>query len=322
MFPDRPLSAGAFAPDALRGCSTRAEALAALRAEFTRAEIDSPALDARLLLCAAGGFGGADLAREPDAALDAAALERLRDMARRRTLGREPVSRILGRRGFWSLSLAISPAVLDPRPETETLIEAVLAMIGSRRDEPWRMLDLGAGSGAILCALLAELPNASGLALDRSEAAARIARANLVQCGFGDRASVVVGSWGDSLAGRFDLIVANPPYVCGDAIESLPAEVRDHDPRLALDGGEDGLDAYRAIARALPALAAPAALFALELGAGQAAAVAGMLHEAGGDALATRQDLSGVERVIHGAFVGKGSPIISATPLGEREKRS
>jgi len=307
---------------ALQGRVTRAEALAALRVDFTRAEIDSPALDARLLLCAAGGFGGADLVRDPDAALDAAALERMDVMARRRTLGREPVSRILGRRGFWSLSLAISPAVLDPRPETETLIEAVLAMIGSRRDEHWRILDLGAGSGAILCALLVELPNASGLALDRSETAARIARANLARCGFANRSSVVVGSWSDSLAGRFDLIVSNPPYVRGDALESLPAEVRDHDPRLALDGGEDGLDAYRAIARALPALAAPAAFFALEVGAGQAAAVTAMFREAGAGRLATRKDIYGVERVIHGALVGAASPIISATPLGEREKRS
>jgi release factor glutamine methyltransferase len=308
--------------DALQGRATRAEALASLRAVFARARIDSPALDARILLCASGGFDGADLIREPEAALDAATLERLGVVARRRALAREPVSRILGRRGFWSLSLAISPAVLDPRPETETLIEAVLAMIGSRRDEPWRILDLGAGSGAILCALLAELPKASGLALDRSEAAARIARANLVQCGFGARGSVVVGSWGDSLAGPFDLIVSNPPYVRADAIESLPAEVRDHDPRLALDGGKDGLDAYRAIARALPALAAPAALFALEVGAGQAAAVTALLSGVGDVGLATRKDLFGVERVVDGAFVGAGSPIISATPLGEREKRS
>jgi release factor glutamine methyltransferase len=222
--------------------TTRASALTALRAMFAEAGVEDGAADARLLLCAAGGLDRADLIRDPDLPLGAAALERLEPMAGRRAAG-EPVSRILARREFWGLPLALSPDVLDPRPDTETLVVAALSEIGDRRGAPLQLLDLGVGSGAILCALLSELPAATGVAVDLSEPAARQARANLAACGLASRSRVVVGSWGAALAEPFDLIVSNPPYIASGEIDGLAREVKRHDPPLALDGGSDGLDA-------------------------------------------------------------------------------
>jgi len=214
----------------------------------------------------------------------------------------EPISRLRGAREFWSLDLAIGPAALDPRADTETLVAAALAAFAGRRREAVRVLDLGTGSGAILCALLTELPGASGVAVDLSPQAAAVARANLTACGLGDRARVIVGSWGDALGGQYDLIVSNPPYIASAEIGGLELEVRDHDPHLALDGGADGLDAYRALAPALARLLAPrSGRFFVEIGAGQAARVTAILAAAGLEELKTLSDLSDHERVIAGA---------------------
>lgn len=271
-------------------------ALAAARRTLETAGVETAALDARLLVAAATGASHAALIARPGAPLDAAQAARLAGWLTRRAAG-EPVSRILGTRGFWSLDLVVTPDVLDPRPDTETLIEAALAHVAARRKAPLRIVDLGVGSGAILAALLAELPNAFGLGLDRSEAAARVARDNLGRAGLGARAGVLVGDWANALAGAFDLVVSNPPYIASADIAGLAREVRDHDPRLALDGGADGLDAYRILAPAAARLLAPDGAALFEVGVGQAGDVTTLLAAAGLLPLAPVTDLSGVQRV-------------------------
>jgi release factor glutamine methyltransferase len=282
---------------------TRAEALRTLRGAFCEAGVENPALDARLLVLAASDLSAADLIREPEQALRADDLRRLATMTKRR-IAREPVSRILGEREFWGLPLTISPAALDPRPETETLVEAALTVFALRRGEPLRILDIGAGSGAVLCALLNELPKAFGFALEISLPAAKVARDNLSRFGFGGRSSVVVGDWLTALKGRFDIIVSNPPYIASGAIAALSPEVRDYDPVGALDGGFDGLDAYRAIGMALGRLVEPNnGAFFLEVGAGQAESVAAIVAQAGLGALTAHRDLSGCDRVVAGRLL-------------------
>jgi release factor glutamine methyltransferase len=311
----------------LRAGVTRAAALAALRAQLCDAGIEEGAADARLLLCAAGGLDHGDLIRAPEALLSEATLLRLAPMTRRRAAG-EPVSRILARREFWGLSLAISPAVLDPRPDTETLVEAVLREFSHKRRAPLRILELGVGSGAILCALLTEFEAASGVAVDLSLAAAMQARANLAALGLTTRASVAVGSWAAAIAGAFDVIVSNPPYVASGAIGGLAREVRDYDPAIALDGGRDGLDAYRAIASQLAPLLAERARFYLEVGAGQADRVVAILAAQGLTAPATYADLAGLARVVAGG-VGDARNSLGGTknepdrnmPLGVEQKK-
>ena len=292
------------APTVLRPGATRVATLEALAAFFSQAGVEDGATDSRLLLCAASGLTRVDLIRTPDLPLSAAALERLEGMAARRARG-EPVSRILGRREFWGLTLALSADVLDPRPDTETVVEAVLLEFADRRDAPLRLLDLGVGSGAILCALLCEFRAATGIAVDLSAAAARQARLNLSACGHDGRAGVVVGAWAAAVRGPFDVIVSNPPYVARGAIDGLAREVRHHDPALALDGGLDGLDAYRAIAAELAALLAADGRFFLEIGAGQSASVRAILAAHGWTDTATYADLAGFARVVVGGGAGR-----------------
>lgn len=224
------------------------------------------------------------------------AAERLAQFAARR-LAREPVHRILGQRAFWTLDLTISPAVLDPRPDTETLVEAALALAPR---PPARVLDLGTGSGALLCALLAEWPDAIGVGVDRSVEACRVARHNVEACGFSSRALVIAGDWGEGLAGPFDVVVSNPPYIESAAIPSLDPEVRDHDPRIALDGGVDGLSAYQVIVPLAARLLSPDGLLAVEVGWSQGADVAALLARAGFRDVGGRRDLGGHDRVVTG----------------------
>jgi release factor glutamine methyltransferase len=227
------------------------------------------------------------------------ALALLRSHVRRR-LDREPVSRILGRREFWGLDLAISPAVLDPRADTEGLVGAVIDALGGRRDAPLRLLDLGTGSGAILCALLHEFPSALGIGVDRSPAACRIAADNLQRLGLGGRAAIVCGSWVDSIDGRFDGIVSNPPYIPHADIARLERDVREHDPIAALDGGEDGLDPYRAIVPQLGRLLGPGGVVAFECGWDQGARVAALLETVAVQGVSVYRDLAGHCRVVLG----------------------
>lgn len=267
------------------------QAAARLRA----AGIDSAHLDARLLAGAALGFSREQLlihAREPAGAEAAARLEAL--LARR--LAREPVSRILGRREFWSLEFALSPETLDPRPDSETVIEAALAV--TPRDRPLAILDLGTGSGCLLLALLSELPLAHGLGIDRSAGAVETATANAERLGLAGRAGFERRDWRDGLAGVFDLVVANPPYIPEGEIAGLEPEVARFDPLAALAGGLDGLDAYRRLAPLLPDLLSGHGTVIFEVGAGQAPRVAALLEAAGLLVAGTSADLSGIERCV------------------------
>jgi release factor glutamine methyltransferase len=293
---------------------TRAAAVAALRVAFIESGVENPSLDARLLVAAAAGVEREDLIRAPEQILDEDALARLQAMAARRR-AREPVSRILERREFWGLSLKLSPAALDPRGDTETLVEAAIAAFAARREDRLRVLDLGAGSGAILCALLNALPNAFGVAVEISPAAAALAGVNLAALGFAERSSVVASRWDEALAGRFDLVVSNPPYIASLEIDRLAPEVRHYDPRIALDGGPDGLDAYRALGAALRRRVAPGGAFFLEIGADQAEPVLAILAAAGLGGLTVTRDLAGLTRVIAGQalYTGELSPVEEAT---------
>jgi release factor glutamine methyltransferase len=276
--------------------TSRAEALKLLVERFRRSELDDPRREARLTLCAAANLPPTALIAGPDSPLGGAAA-RLEEFAARRVSG-EPLSKIVGRREFWGLALSISLDVLDPRPETETIVEAAVALFAERRQDQLRVLDLGVGSGALLCALLHEFVNARGLGVDISAAAAGVARRNAAACGLGGRADIRVGSWTDGVIGPFDLIVSNPPYVRASEVDGLAREVRHFDPRLALDGGIDGLDAYRAIFPEAARLVAPEGWLLVEAGAGQAADVLAIAAEAGFLERSTRRDLAGVERVV------------------------
>jgi release factor glutamine methyltransferase len=273
----------------------REQARLALARHFASAGLPSSALDARLLVCAALRIDHAALIRDPHLPLGPAA-PILEAMAARH-LGGEPVSRIRGVREFYGLDFAISGDVLDPRPETETLVEAMLDAIGPRRAVPLRILDLGIGSGAILAALLTRLPQATGIGVDLSPAACRVADANLRRLGLRDRAHLVCGHWTAPLGGSFDLIVSNPPYIAEPDMKRLPPAVR-FDPPLALRGGRDGLDAYRQIVPALPSLLADDGCVGVEIGAGQFDAVAELAAGAGLTVWGGSRDLAGRERVV------------------------
>jgi release factor glutamine methyltransferase len=283
--------------------ATTADAIGALSARFRQAGLETPERDALLLVLAAAGLSQEDHMLHPRRLVPPAAAERVLAYAARR-LAREPVSRILGRRAFWGRDFAIDASTLDPRPETETLVEAVLATIDAegRRVHPLRLLDLGTGTGCILLSLIAELPNAWGVGIDIDPAALRIARRNAEAHDLGTRAAFCCGDWTAPLAGAFNIIFANPPYISGKAIDGLAAEVRDYDPRRALDGGPDGFDAYRRIAREALHLTAQGGWLALEAGAGQMRQLCDLLVEAGwqGQASSCRvyTDLLGHDRVV------------------------
>ncbi|MFK8250027.1 peptide chain release factor N(5)-glutamine methyltransferase [Ancylobacter terrae] len=277
--------------------TTRAGLLRAIAASLAGSGIDAPEREARILLKGVLGISDLDLIGHPDAIIGSAEVATVRALAERRRQG-EPMARLLGRKPFWTFDLALAAETLVPRPETETLVEAALAL-WPERTAPLHVLDLGTGTGAILAAILSERPCATGVAVDLSEGAARQARANLAALGLSDRSGVVVGSWGEALGCRFDLVVSNPPYIVGEEIESLEIEVRAHDPRLALDGGADGLDAYRALAQALPDLLAPEGAAVVELGAGQEPAVSALFTSAGlRIAGPARKDLAGIPRAL------------------------
>ncbi|WAC29174.1 peptide chain release factor N(5)-glutamine methyltransferase [Ancylobacter sp. SL191] len=275
----------------------RADLLRTLAARFAAAGLDTPEREARALLRAALGLSDLDLVARDDVAVADDDAARLESLATRRASG-EPLARLTGHREFWSLDFALAPDTLVPRPDTETLIEAGLEAFPDHT-RALRILDLGTGSGAILAALLSEYPAAWGLGVDLSEGAARQARANLERLGLADRAAILVGAWDAGISGRFDLVVSNPPYIASTDIPTLEVEVRTHDPLLALDGGADGLDAYRAITAALPRLLAPGGRAILELGIGQETDVVALLAASGVPADGpARRDLGDVARAI------------------------
>lgn len=273
-----------------------------LAASFRSASIESAELDARMLV---GAVLGLDLtgiiaaARRP---LTPDQQLRLDEFVRRRLAG-EPVARILGVREFWGLPLRLSAATLVPRPDTEIVVELALEMVRAapKPDRKLRIADIGTGSGAILLALLSELPLACGIGTDLSAAASRTARDNAVLLGLDGRAGFVVCDYASALAGPFDLIVSNPPYIRSAEIADLSPEVRDHDPRLALDGGPDGLGAYRALIPQAARRLAPGGCLVVEAGQGQSGDIEGLMTAAGlMSGAPAKADLAGIDRAVAG----------------------
>jgi release factor glutamine methyltransferase len=298
------LSSGIFAPPTPGGSAaataspppTLGALVRAAAASLAAAGVPEPAADARVLAQTAFGLDRAGLLAGRDARPEEGDRARYAALIARRA-AREPVSRIVGRREFWSLEFGLSPATLDPRPDSETLVEAALAALDDRAAR-WRLLDLGTGTGCLLLALLSELPAAYGLGVDRSAAALAVARGNAGRFGLAGRAAFLAADWAAGLAGRFDLVVANPPYVATAEIAALAPEVAGFDPPAALDGGADGLDAYRAIAPALPDLLAEGGRAVLEIGAKQADAVEDLLAAAGLGPARRHRDLAGHTRAL------------------------
>jgi len=268
------------------------QALTAMAEALAAAGIAEPRREARLLLAHALGVDQPALLRNPDRLLrwdDVAPL-----LARR--VAREPMALITGVAGFWTLSLATSPATLVPRPESEAVVEAALA--ARPPGEMRRVLDLGTGTGALLLAVLSECPAAFGVGVDRVADAAALAARNAAASGLAHRAAFLCGDWAVSLAGRFDLVLCNPPYIASGDIPRLMPEVACYEPASALDGGEDGLDAYRIIIEFMPSLLAPDGVAVLELGIGQAASVTALAIAAGLAPEPPRADLGGVARAL------------------------
>lgn len=275
------------------------EAVRLVAQMFKLAGIDEAIVDARALIGHALNLRRVQLLSHADRILETREINAISALAARR-LKHEPVSRILGHRGFWDLDLYVSPDVLVPRPETETVVEAALDIVlrSGTRQEKLRILDIGTGTGALLLALLQELPNAAGIGTDLSEAAAAVARGNADRNKLSRRADFVVCNMADGVEGPFDLVVSNPPYIPHAEIATLMPEVRDYDPLLALDGGTDGLDAYRAIARDAARLLAPRAHLIVELGIGQESAVAALFLQSGLKVSPARADLAGIPRAL------------------------
>ena len=276
--------------------ATRRAALKEAVLLMKAAGVDTPVLDGRLIVQHALGISWDTLYLKDDQPLEPHEKVRLESELARRA-AHEPVSRIVGRRHFWTLDLAVSPDTLDPRPDTESVVESVVQAIPDRA-QPLRILDLGTGTGAILLALLAEYPNATGLGIDRSDAALAVARTNADSHGLSPRVTFSSGNWTEGVEGPFDVIVSNPPYIESGHLPGLPPEVREHDPVMALDGGTDGLDAYRAIIPAIPALLGPGGFAVFEIGEGQGDAVTRIARQHGLAPAGTRKDLGGIERAL------------------------
>lgn len=289
----------------LNGLTLR-EAVKAACLRFQQAGLDNAALDARLLAALACGIDASAVISDPDYPLNPGHMSMLDSYIHRRLNG-EPVSRIRGWREFWGLRFAISDATLDPRPESEHLVEAVLSVLrGQEREQiPSVILDLGTGSGCLLLSLLSELPYARGLGIDKAIAAIHTASANARALNLDDRAFFIQGDWADMLAAQsVDGVIANPPYIRKNDIAKLSREVCVYDPVIALDGGEDGMDAYRSLIPHLPHVLKHGGFFAFEVGEGQHEPVMRLICQAGliacdKQALLTR-DLSGKLRAVAG----------------------
>jgi len=269
------------------------------RRRLEAAGLSGPVIDARLLVEAAAEATRADIVGDPHRMLTPAQEATLDDYLTRRE-HREPVSHILGRKGFWKIMLNVTPDVLTPRPDTETVVEWVL------RDFPEHaarsILDLGVGSGAILLSILAERPAARGLGVDVSEEALAVARDNAAHLGLAGRVALLRGDWTTGLADEnFDLVVSNPPYIASAVLETLEPEVRDHEPRIALEGGPDGLMHYRRLAPEILRVLKPGGRFAVEIGYDQKTAVETLFREAGAVEIQTLRDLGDRDRVVAGA---------------------
>jgi release factor glutamine methyltransferase len=268
---------------------------------LTAAGIDNARFEARLLLAHAAGVTIEWLVAHGDEAPPPSVVEALRALTARR-IRREPMAYVTGEREFWGLPFKVSPAVLVPRPDSETLIEAALALMPGRT-EPWRIVDLGVGSGCLLLTLLREFPNARGVGLDASAEALSVAQYNADALGVGARTHLVRGDWrlqgwAGQLGGPFDLLVSNPPYIETEAIDGLMPEVARFEPRLALDGGGDGLAAYRIIADQAAGLVVHGGRVLIEAGEGQATDISKLLSAAGFAVGGPWKDLGGIDRIV------------------------
>lgn len=279
----------------LKPMPTREDILNKAAGALARAGIETARLDARLLMQHALAITHADLISDPHAAISNAEANRFYELFERRK-AREPVSRIIGEREFRGLAFALGPATLDPRPDTETLVEEAL------RHAPASILDLGTGSGAIIVSLLHALPAARGVATDISPEALAVARANAARHGVAARLALICSDWFSAVSGRFDMIISNPPYIPEGEIAGLEPEVQAHDPHLALSGGADGLSCYRALIAGAPSFLRPGGRLILEIGQGQERPVSGLLEEAGFAGIEERRDLAGVIRVLAAHF--------------------
>jgi release factor glutamine methyltransferase len=273
-----------------------------LAARLRSAGIDEAELDARILLGAVLDLDLTGMIAQATRPLTSAEAALLARYAQRRIAG-EPIARILGSKEFWGLSFQLSPATLEPRPDTETVVELALELLRADggSDRRLRIADLGTGTGAILLALLSELPAATGIGTDISEAALQTAAANAARAGLSERTTFVACDYASGLSGPFDLIVSNPPYIRSADIGSLAVEVRNHDPLAALDGGADGLDAYRTLVPQAARLLAPGAALVVEAGEGQSGQIQALMVAAGlTPAPSPKADLAGIPRAVAG----------------------
>lgn len=267
--------------------------LAAARKRLRENDVGDEALDSRLLLQRAAGLTHADIIADPDRPVSGEEVHGFEAMLHRR-LAHEPISRILGEREFYGRMFRVTPDVLDPRPDTETLIDVTLPMLRPGM----RVLDLGSGSGAIIVTLLAERRDTTGVAVDLSAAALAITQSNAERHGVAQRLTGIEGSWFDGVEGRYDLIVSNPPYIPAGDIAGLEPDVRNFDPHLALAGGDDGLAAYRAIAGGAGGYLAPQGRIVVEIGAGQASDVRHIFTSHGFTLTDQGKDLGGHIRAV------------------------
>lgn len=277
---------------------TLVKAWTAAKDRLKDAGIDQPSIDARLMLEVAAGVTRTEIVTDPYRELTAEQSTTLEAYLARRSR-REPVSHIIGRKGFWKILLQVNKNVLTPRPETEVIVDEVLKAFPEQM--PFSILDLGVGSGTILLAVLAERPAAKGLGVDASDEALAVAKDNAANLDLDARAAFMHGDWTAGLGdASFDVVVSNPPYIPTAVIETLEPEVRDHEPRLALDGGADGLDAYRVLAPEVLRVLKPGGVFAVEIGHDQSKAVEALFNQAGAQQVRTVKDLSTHDRVVIG----------------------
>lgn len=286
---------------------TVSEALAVGCRRLSASGISGARQDARLLLCHATGYTFAQLVTEAQTDLSASENEKFDELIARRA-AREPVSHLLGRREFWSLSFGVSSAVLDPRPDSETLIEAALDYCSHKDAEIW-VLDLGTGSGCLLLSLLTERPNATGVGVDLSSDALGVAVANAERLDLASRAWFLRGDWSATIRAEFDIVICNPPYVATADIVELEPEVVKFEPLLALDGGTDGLAAYRRLLPNVKNLLSKSGIGVVEIGVGQKDAVSRIIEDSGLVVLEVRPDLAGIDRCL----IFGSTPIFTVT---------
>lgn len=275
---------------------TRAEAQRRARQRLAEAGIGEAAFEARQIVMHALALSRSELTADPEAQVDEAGLAAL-DAALARREAREPLSQILGNQPFWTLDLKVTRDVLTPRADTETIVEAALATLADR-SAPVRILDIATGSGAIALALLSELKNAQAIATDISAAALAIARENALRYGLEDRVRFKETRWADGVEGAFDLVVSNPPYIASTVIDTLEPEVRQFEPRLALDGGPDGLDPYPHLFAEAKRLLTPGGTGVFEIGYDQGEAALAIARAADARSVEVRRDLGGQDRAV------------------------